>query len=170
MSVVHPQSHGSWQISLPPLELLSCLILTLRRKPCKLALLKIRVIRGCTSSGLTSVPLCWSILLSKIYPYLASSPPKSIATVFGTPIGTQQLYDYLGKIGFSGMGGDCNGLPPGWSARPHKTCRLARTHRDRQAPHVETQDMRARRFPCPTRKGHPPGNRALHCCHGSYLL
>ena len=74
MSVVHPQSHGSWQISLPPLELLSCLILTLRRKPCKLALLKIQVIRGCTSSGLTSVPLCWSILLSKIYPYLAITP------------------------------------------------------------------------------------------------
>ena len=35
MSVVHPQSHGSWQISLPPRELLSCVISTLRRKPCE---------------------------------------------------------------------------------------------------------------------------------------
>ena len=40
MSVIHPQSHGLWQISLPPPELLSCMISTLCRKPCESALLR----------------------------------------------------------------------------------------------------------------------------------
>ena len=40
MSVVHPQSHGSWQISLPSPELLSCMISMLHRNPCEPALLK----------------------------------------------------------------------------------------------------------------------------------
>ena len=40
ISVTPPQSHGSWHISLPPLELLSCVISTLRRKLCKPALLR----------------------------------------------------------------------------------------------------------------------------------
>ena len=40
ISVVHPRLNGSWQISLPPPELLSCVISTLRRKPCKPELLK----------------------------------------------------------------------------------------------------------------------------------
>ena len=40
MSDVRPQSHGSWQIFLPPPELLSCVILALRRKPCELAILR----------------------------------------------------------------------------------------------------------------------------------
>ena len=40
MSVVHPQLHSSWQISLPPPELISCVISTLRRKPCDPVLLK----------------------------------------------------------------------------------------------------------------------------------
>ena len=41
MFVVHHQSHGLWQIFFPPLELLSCVISTLVRKPCEPALLKI---------------------------------------------------------------------------------------------------------------------------------
>ena len=85
MSVVHPQLHGSWQISLSPRELLSCVISTLRRKPCEPALLKMRDIRGCTGSGPTSVPPCRSILLSDIHPSLVLSSSKSTATVLGTP-------------------------------------------------------------------------------------
>ena len=34
MSTIHPQMRVSWQVSLPPLELLSCVISTLRSKPC----------------------------------------------------------------------------------------------------------------------------------------
>ena len=45
-SIIHPQPYGSWQISLLPPELLSCMISMLRRKPCKLALLKMRDSRG----------------------------------------------------------------------------------------------------------------------------
>ena len=78
MSVVHPQLHGSWQISLPSLELLSCVISTLRRKPCELVL-------RYTGSGTTSVPPCWSILLSTIHLSLSSSSSKSTATKLGTP-------------------------------------------------------------------------------------
>ena len=33
VSVVHPQSHGLWHISLLPSELLSCVVSALRRKP-----------------------------------------------------------------------------------------------------------------------------------------
>ena len=40
MYVFHPQLHGSWQISLSPLELLSCVISTLHRKPCEPALFR----------------------------------------------------------------------------------------------------------------------------------
>ena len=41
VSVVYPQSHGSWKISPLLLELISCLISTLHRKPCNLSLLRI---------------------------------------------------------------------------------------------------------------------------------
>ena len=85
MSVVHPQSHGSWQISLPPPEMLYCVISTLHRKPCEPELLKMIDSRGCTGSGPTSVLPCRSILLSKIHSSLASSSSKSTATAFSTP-------------------------------------------------------------------------------------
>ena len=49
-----------------PLKILSCVISTLCRKPCKRVLLKIRDSRVSTGSGVTSDPPCWSILLSKI--------------------------------------------------------------------------------------------------------
>ena len=84
MSVVHPQLHGSWKISLPLPELLSCVISTLCRKPCQPALLKMRDSRGCTISGTNSVPPCQSVLLSKIHPYLASRSSKSKTTAFIT--------------------------------------------------------------------------------------
>ena len=58
VSVIHPQSHGLWQISLPPPELLTCVISTLRRKPCDTALLNMRDSRCYTGSGPTSVPPC----------------------------------------------------------------------------------------------------------------
>ena len=121
MSVVHPQLHASWQISLPPQELLSCVIPTLRRKPCDPALLKMRNSRGCTDSGPSSVPPCRSILLSKIHPSLTSSSSKSMATESGTPSTPSAGWTDLGKNRFLRHGGHCNGPPPGWSARPQKT-------------------------------------------------
>ena len=59
MCVVHPQSHGLWKISLPTLALLSCVISTLRRTPCKPALLNMCNSTGCTGSGTTSMPTRW---------------------------------------------------------------------------------------------------------------
>ena len=64
MSVAHTQLHGSWQISLPTPELLSCVISTLRRTTYELALLRMRDSRGCTDSGPTSVPPCRLILFT----------------------------------------------------------------------------------------------------------
>ena len=100
MSVVHTQLHGSWQISLPPLELLSCVISTLHRKPFETALLKMLDSRGCTRSGPTSVPPYRSILLSKIHPSLALSFSKSTDTNFGTPSNPSAGWIYLEKDRF----------------------------------------------------------------------
>ena len=129
MSIVHPQLHGLWQIFLPPLELLSCVISTLHRKPYEPALLKIRDSRGCTGSGPTSVPPCCSILLSKIHASLTSSSSKATATMFGARSTPSDGWTELGNNWFIRHGGDCNGPPPGWSARPEKTCTLSSTHR-----------------------------------------
>ena len=85
VSAVHPQSHGPWQISLPPPELLSWVVSMLHMKPCEPALHRMRDSRGCTGSGPTSVPPCWSILLSKVHPSLVSSSSKSTSIAFGTP-------------------------------------------------------------------------------------
>ena len=59
ISIVHPQSHSSWQISFPPPELRSCMVSTLHRKPCNPALLKMRESRGYIGSGPTSMTPCW---------------------------------------------------------------------------------------------------------------
>ena len=117
MSVVHPQLHGLWQISLPPRELLSCVISTLRRKPCKPALLKMRDSRGCTGSGPASVPPCWSILLSMIHPSLASSFSKSTATESGTPSTPSAGWTNLGKNLFLRHGGRLQ-QPTSWMVFP----------------------------------------------------
>ena len=100
MSVVHPQSHGLWQISLLPPKLISYVISTMHRKPCKPELLKMRYRKGCTGIGPTSVPTCWSTLLSKIHPSLASRSSKSTATKFGTPITPSVRWTNLGNNWF----------------------------------------------------------------------
>ena len=56
MSSVYPQSKISWMISLPPPDMLSCVITTLHRRPCKQELHKILARRGSTSSAATSAP------------------------------------------------------------------------------------------------------------------
>ena len=117
MSVVYLQSHGLWQISLPLPELLSCMISTLLRKPCKPALLKMRDSRGCTGSGLTSAPTCWSILLSKIHPSLTSRFSESTATWFGTPRTTSTGWNDLGKNRFLRHGGRLQ-RPTSWIVSP----------------------------------------------------
>ena len=113
VSVVHPQSHVLWQISLPPMELLSCVISTLRRRPCEPALLKIQDIRGCTSSGPTYVPPFWSILLSKIHPSLALSSSKSAATALSAPSTPSVGWTDLGKNLFLMHGGQLQ-RPTSW--------------------------------------------------------
>ena len=80
MSYVYPQSQISWTISLPPPDLLSCVISTLRRRLCKRELHKILASRDSTSSGATSAPPSISILISKIHPYLALRSSKSTGT------------------------------------------------------------------------------------------
>ena len=67
LSATYPQSQSSLQLSLLPLDLLSCVISTLHRTPCDWELHKILASRGFTSSGATSAPPSRSILLSKIY-------------------------------------------------------------------------------------------------------
>ena len=80
ISIIHRQLHGLWQMFLLPTELISCMISTLRRNPCKPALLNMQDSRGCIVSGPTSVPPCRSIILSNIHPSLSSSSSKSTAT------------------------------------------------------------------------------------------
>ena len=65
------------------------------------------------------------------------------------------------RIGFSGMGGDCNVPTPGWFARPHKISQLSSAHRARQAPHAEAQYLRARGSPVQQEKAIPLG--IVHC-------
>ena len=113
MYAVHPQSHGSWQFSLPPPELLSCMISTLFRKTCKPTLLRMRDRRGCTGSGPTYVQPYWSILLSKIHPSFASSSSKSTATEFSTPNTTSSGWTDLGKNWFLRYGGQLQ-RPTSW--------------------------------------------------------
>ena len=68
-----------------PQELLSCMISTLHRKLCEQELLSMRDRTGCIRSVHTSVPPCWSVLLSKIYPSLSSKSSNSTGTGYDTP-------------------------------------------------------------------------------------
>ena len=105
MSVIHPQLQGLWKISLPPPELIYCMILTLRRKLCKPSLLRMRDKRCCTGSSPTSVSPCQSILLSKIHPFLASKSSNSMTTVSGTPSNPSARGTNLGNNRFHRHGG-----------------------------------------------------------------
>ena len=127
ISVVHAQSHGSWQISLPLSELLSCVISTLRRKPCQPALLKIQDSRGCTSSGTTSVPPCQSILLSKIHPSLALRSSKSTTTAFSTPSTPSAGWINLRNNQFLRHGGQLQ-RPTSWMVCPTPENQLTLNH------------------------------------------
>ena len=100
MSVVYPQPLNSWQSSPPPPELFSCGISTLRRNPYECVLLIMRDSRGCISNGQTYVPPCWSFLLSKIIPSLASKSSKSTGTGFNIPITPSAAWTDLGRSQF----------------------------------------------------------------------
>ena len=105
MSTVHPQPLISWQIySLTP-ELLSCMISILRRKLCEQDLLSMQYSRGCTISGWTSAPPCWSIVLSKIHPSLISETSKSMGTGSDTLITLSNAWTDMGKSRFLRYGG-----------------------------------------------------------------
>ena len=56
MSATYPQPHNPWKISLPPPDLLSCVISTQHRKSLEQKLHKMLAIRSSTSSAATSVP------------------------------------------------------------------------------------------------------------------
>ena len=96
----YPQSQSLWQLSLLPPDLLSCVISTLRRKPCERELHKILAIRGSTSSEMTSAPPSRSILLSKIHLSLASRSSKSMGTVSDTPSTPSAEWTDLGRSWF----------------------------------------------------------------------
>ena len=85
MSAAYPHPHISWMISLPPPDLLSCVISTLSRKPYKQELHQMLASRSSTNSGETSAPPSQSIMLSRIHPSLVSRPSKSTGTVYDMP-------------------------------------------------------------------------------------
>ena len=105
VSVTYPQLHGWWQISPPPPELLSCVISTLLRKLCKQAILSMQDSRGCIGIGLTYVPPCQPILLSKIHISLASNSSKSTDAGSVTPSTPIVRWTNLGKNLFLRHGG-----------------------------------------------------------------
>ena len=115
MSVGYPHPHGLWNPPPPPLELLSCMIFTLRRKPCKQAILRMRDSRGYIGSGLNSVPPYWSILLSKIHPPFTSNSSKSTATGSITPGTLSAGWTDLGNNQFLRHGGRLQ-QPTSWMA------------------------------------------------------
>ena len=80
MSSVYPQSQSLWTISLPPPDLISCVISTLHRSSCERELHKILASRGSTSSGETYAPPSRSILLSYIHPSVAPRSCKCTGT------------------------------------------------------------------------------------------
>ena len=89
----------------PPLELLSCEISTLHKNMYDQALLRMCDSGGFTSSGLTSVPPCWSILISKIHPYPTLSSCKSTGTRSNTPSTPSAEWADFGKNRFLRHGG-----------------------------------------------------------------
>ena len=105
MSSAYPQHRSSWMISLPPPDLLSCVISTLRKKPCERELHKILASRGSTSSGETSAPPSRSILLSKIHPSLASRSSQFMGTGSDTPSTPSAEWTDLGRSRFLRHGG-----------------------------------------------------------------
>ena len=110
MYFAYPQPYILWKISPLPQELLSCVISTLHRKPRKRAVPTMRYSRGCTSSGytssgLTSVPPCRLILISRIHPSLASKSSKSTSTGSVTPINPIAKWTNLGNNWFLRHGG-----------------------------------------------------------------
>ena len=100
IQTVYPQSQNSWTISLPPPNLFSCVISTLRRKPCEQEKHNILASRGSTSSGASSAPHSRTILLSKIHPSLASRSYKSTRTGTDTPSTQTAKWTDLGRSPF----------------------------------------------------------------------
>ena len=117
LSSVYPQYRSSWMISLPPPDLLSCVISTLRRKPCERELHKILASRGSTSSGAISAPPSRSILLSKIHPSLASRSSKFMGTGSDTPSTPSAEWTDLGMSRFLRHGGRLQ-RPTSWTTSP----------------------------------------------------
>ena len=105
MSAAYPHSQSLWQLFHLPSDLLSCVISTLRRKPCEKELHKVFSSRGSTSNGATSAPPSGSILLSKIHLSLASRSCKSKGTIFITPSTPSANWTDLGRCLFLMHGG-----------------------------------------------------------------
>ena len=100
MTYIYPQSQRLQNISLPPPDLLACVISTLCRRPCERELHKILASRGSTSSGETSVPPSRSILLSKIHPSLVSRSCKYMGIRSDTPSTPSPDLTHLGRSQF----------------------------------------------------------------------
>ena len=105
MSTAYPRLQSSWQISLLAPDLLSCMISTLHRNPCKRELHKMLIRRSSTRSGATSTPPSRSILLSRIHPFLASRSSKSTGTASDMPSTPCAEWTNLESIRFLRHGG-----------------------------------------------------------------
>ena len=115
MYTAYPYPQSLWQLSLPPPDLLSCVISTLCMNPCERGLHKILARRGSTSSGETSAPPSRSILISKIHPSLASRSFKSTGTVSDTPSTPSAEWTNLGRSWYLRHGGRLR-RPTSWLA------------------------------------------------------
>ena len=114
MSITYLQSHILWQLCPLPPQLFSCMIYTLRRKPCKQGLHMMRTNRDSTGSAPISTPTCRSDLLSKIHPSLELKSCRYMDTGSDMPSNTSAEWTNLGKSWFLRHGGNCGNPPPVW--------------------------------------------------------
>ena len=105
ISATYPQPHIPWQLCPLTLQLLSCVISTLRRKLCEQGLHSIRTNRDSTGSGPISAPPYRSALLSKIHPSLKLKSCRYMDTGSDMPSTPSAEWTDLGKSRFLRHGG-----------------------------------------------------------------
>ena len=105
ISVTYPQSHISRQLYPLKLQLLSCMIFTMRRKPCKKVLHRMRANRDSTGCGTISAPHCRSALLLKIHLSLKLKSCRYMDTGSDTPSTPSVEWTNLGNSRFLRHGG-----------------------------------------------------------------
>ena len=170
ISVSYPHMLSSWQISPLTQVLISWVISTLRRKPCKRALLSIKDSIGCTSSGLNYVSPCWSILISNIHPSLKSKFSYYTGTRSNTPDTPSAKWINLGRDQFLRHGGQFQ-WPTSWMAYlTPEPPQLPISCQPVKVSHLPNKILWDKKSPSWEGKGHPPGHRPVHCGNRNLIL